>query len=306
MVKIALDPTPYHSTHELLDFFDVAAAAGYDWLQLTPHPDLSPFFTHPRADADLLRRLRKRSADSGVGISSLLPVQRWSWPEENLRVAAVRNLKRVLQIAADLDVAVINTEFSGRPERAEESEAGFLRSVEELLPTIRSTGVRINIDPHPDDFVEDGLDAWRLIRGLDDPAFGFCYVASHTFHYGDRATTLLPELGDRLGAVYTADTFDHHRSHGLRYISNPPGNTARVHQHLRIGAGDVDWTELFTTLAATGFLAREDAIVCSNVFAEDETADETSRYQLDAIRRLIEEAGRTPSDPAATAGGDGR
>lgn len=159
--------------------------------------------------------------------------------------------------------------------------------MEELLPLIEQEGLRLNIDPHPDDFVEDGLEAWRVLRGLNSKAVGFVYVGSHTFHYGDRATTLLPELGDRLGAVYTADTFDHRRSHGLRYISNPPGNEARIHQHLRIGDGDVDWDELFTTLRAIGYLDRDDALIVSNVFAEDETADDVSRFQLQRLRQLI-------------------
>jgi myo-inositol catabolism protein IolH len=112
-------------------------------------------------------------------------------------------------------------------------------------------------------------------------------VGSHTFHYGDRAATLLPEIGPRLGAVYTADTFDHRRSHGLRYISNPPGNGARVHQHLNIGEGDVDWDELFGVLGATGYLDRDDAIVVSNVFAEDETWEESARHQVARLRDLI-------------------
>lgn len=287
MVRIALDPTPYHSTHGFLDFFDVAAKAGYEWIQLTPHPDFIPFFSHPRADRGYLKKVRERSASSGVGITSLLPVQRLSWPEELPREAAVRNFRRIIEIASELEVPVINTEFSGRPERAEESEAGFYRSMETLLPLLESAGITLNFDPHPDDFVEDGLAAWQIIRGLDSDAVGFVYVGSHTFHYGDRTTSLIPELGDRLRAVYAADTFDHRRSHGLRYITNPPGNAVRVHQHLRIGDGDVDWTELFTTLRSSGFLDRDDTIICSNVFAEDETADETSRYQLAKIRELI-------------------
>ncbi|MFZ2239835.1 MAG: sugar phosphate isomerase/epimerase [Gordonia amarae] len=287
MVRIALDPTPYHSTHGFLDFFDVAAKAGYEWIQLTPHPDFIPFFSHPRVDRAFLKKVRERAASAGVGISSLLPVQRISWPEELPREAAVRNFRRIIDIASELEVPVINTEFSGRPERAEESEAGFYRSMETLLPLLESAGVTLNFDPHPDDFVEDGLAAWQILRGLDSAAVGFVYVGSHTFHYGDRAVSLIPELGDRLRAVYAADTFDHHRSHGLRYITNPPGNAVRVHQHLRIGDGDVDWTELFTTLRASGFLDRDDAIICSNVFAEDEHADETSEYQLAKLRDLV-------------------
>ncbi|GAB6859734.1 sugar phosphate isomerase/epimerase family protein [uncultured Microbacterium sp.] len=288
MVRIALDPTPYHHDFGLLEFPEIAARLGYEHLQLTPHADFSPFFRYPKADDDLVAKLKKAAADAGVSIPALLPVQRISWPDEPQREAAVRNYKRIIQLAVELGVPVINTEFSGRPERAEDSEAAFYRSMEELLPIIEREGLRLNIDPHPDDFVEDGLEAWRVLRGLNSSAIGFVYVASHTFHYGDRATTLLPELGDRLGAVYTADTFDHRRSHGLRYISNPPGNAARIHQHLAIGAGDVDWGELFGTLGAIGYLDRDDALLVSNVFAEDETADEVSRFQLVRLRELID------------------
>lgn len=287
MVRIALDPTPFHHDHSLLDFPDVAARLGYEHLQLTPHPDFSPFFRHPKADDGVVARLKKAAADAGVTIPAILPVQRISWPEEPQRQAAVRNYKRIIQLAVELEVPVINTEFSGRPERSEDSEAAFYRSMEELLPIIESEGLRLNVDPHPDDFVEDGLDAWRVLRGLNSASVGFVYVASHTFHYGDRAASLLPELGDRLGAVYTADSFDHRRSHGLRYISNPPGNPARVHQHLKIGDGDVDWDALFLTLRRTGYLDRDDALIVSNVFAEDEAADEVSRYQLRRLRELI-------------------
>jgi myo-inositol catabolism protein IolH len=109
---------------------------------------------------------------------------------------------------------------------------------------------------------------------------------------GRRAATLIPEVGSRLGAVYAADTFDHRRSHNLRYITNPPGTPARVHQHLKIGDGDVDvdWAQLFAALHAAGFLDRQDALIVSNVFAEDETADETSRCQLRKISELIDGA----------------
>lgn len=292
MVRIALDPTPYHHGFTLLEFPEIAARLGYEYLQLTPHVDFTPFFRYPKADDDLAAKLKKAAADAGVGIPALLPVQRISWPDEPQREAAVRNYKRIIQLAVKLEVPVINTEFSGRPERSEESEAAFYRSMEELLPIIEHEGLRLNIDPHPDDFVEDGLEAWRILRGLNSDAVGFVYVASHTFHYGDRAGTLLPELGDRLGAVYAADTFDHRRSHGLRYISNPPGNVARIHQHLRIGDGDVDWTELFETLGTIGYLDREDALIVSNVFAEDEAADEVSTFQRVRLRELVQQSRR--------------
>lgn len=287
MVRIALDPTPYHHDFSLLEFPEVAARLGFEHLQLTPHADFAPFFRYPKADDDLVARLKKAAKDAGVSIPAILPVQRISWPEERQREAAVRNFRRIIELAVQLDIPVINTEFSGRPERSEDSEAAFYRSMEELLPIVEREGLRLNIDPHPDDFVEDGLEAWRVLRGLNSASVGFVYVASHTFHYGDRAVSLLAELGDRLGAVYAADSFDHRRSHGLRYISNPPGNEARIHQHLRIGDGDVDFVELFAALRSAGYLDRDDALVVSNVFAEDERADDVSRFQLQKLRELI-------------------
>lgn len=286
-MRIALDPTPYHHEYGLLEFPDVAARLGYTDLQLTPHADFVPFFRHPKADDSLARALRKRCRDAGVGIPALLPVQRISSPDPEERAAAVRNFRRAVELASLLGTATINSEFSGRPERSEASEAAFYRSMEELLPLLEKEGMRLNFDPHPDDFVEDGLEAWRVIRGLNDDRVGFVYVASHTFYYGDRADSLVPELGERLRAVYCADTFDHRRSHGLRYISNPPGNAARIHQHLAIGDGDVDFPGLFALLRDQGFPHREDTLLVSNVFAEDERADEVSRAQLAAIKELL-------------------
>ena len=288
-MKIALDPTPFHHDFDLLEFPRLVADLGYDYLQLTPHRDFIPFFNHPRADDELVGQFRKACADAGVGIASVLPVLRWSGPDEDAREAAVRNWKRVIQITVDLGVNVINTEFSGRPEQAEESERAFFRSMEELLPIFEREGIDVRIDPHPDDFVEDGLEALRIIRGLNSPNVGMVYVACHTFHMGGNMGEIIRAAGDKLRLVHVADTMDHRRSHGLRYITNPPGNAVRVHQHLKIGDGDVDWDEFFGGLAEIGFYDRPDTVMVSSVFAEDENAEEVSRYQLATMSDYISE-----------------
>ncbi|MFI7481977.1 sugar phosphate isomerase/epimerase family protein [Kocuria sp. M1R5S2] len=291
-MKIALDPTPFHSTHSLLEFPRLAADLGYEYLQLTPHADFLPFFNHPKADDELVADLRSACRAAGVQIASVLPVLRWSAPDPDAREAAVRYWKRAIRMTVDLGVNQMNTEFQGRPELAEESERAFYRSMEELLPLIEREGVHIAIDPHPDDFVEQGLAAWRVIRGVNSKNLGFVYVAPHTFHMADAPLEIMAAVGDRLRVVHVADTMDHHRSHGLRYITNPPGNAARVHQHLKIGDGDVDWDEFFGGLATNGFLDREDSVMVSSVFAENENAREVSRYQLDQMRERTAAARR--------------
>ena len=286
-MKIALDPTPFHSSHSVLEFPQLAAELGYKYLQLTPHPDVLPFFRHPKADDALVADLRKACAEADVEVASILPVLRWSSPDENLRQAAVRYWKRAVQIAVDLGVEQMNTEFSGRPEQPEESEAAFYRSMEELVPVFEREGIHVAIDPHPDDFVEEGLEALRVIRGVNSPNLGFVYVAAHTFHMKDDPARIMTAAGDRLRVVHVADTMDHHASHGLRYITNPPGNAVRVHQHLKIGDGDVDWQEFFGGLAENGFLDRPETVMVSSVFGEDENALEVSRYQLQTMKEFV-------------------
>ena len=289
-MKIALDPTPFHHSHDLLDFPYLAAELGFEWLQLTPHADLIPFFRHPKADDALVRQLRANLDDAGVGVASILPVQRWSSPEPAQREAAVRNWRRAVQIAVDLGVTQMNTEFSGRSERAEESEAAFYRSMEELVPLFESEGIHVAVDPHPDDFVERGIEAWRVIRGVNSAQLGFVYVAPHTFHMEDPMDAILDVVGNRLRVVHVADTFDHRRSHGLRYITNPPESPARVHQHLRVGDGDVDWDVFFGELQRNGFYDRADSVMVTSVFAENENAHEVSRYQLEQMRSRVSAA----------------
>jgi myo-inositol catabolism protein IolH len=48
-----------------------------------------------------------------------------------------------------------------------------------------------------------------------------------------------------------------------RYIVNPPCSTqVRVHQHLDMGQGEIDWTLFFQTLGEEGF----DGVMSSCVF----------------------------------------
>ena len=80
-----------------------------------------------------------------------------------------------------------------------------------------------------------------MIRGINHPNVTFLYCAPHTFHMGGDLAGIMEYAGDLLTHLHVADSFDHRGSSGLRYIVNPPGSTCRVHQHLDIGQGEVDW-----------------------------------------------------------------
>jgi myo-inositol catabolism protein IolH len=281
-MKLALDPYMFRDT-PLLELPALVAELGYEWIELSPREDFTPFFNHPRVDDDTARRFRTELAAAGVGVSSVLPLYRWSGPDEEDRQAAVRYWKRAIQIASDLGADTMNSEFNGNPREAALCEAQFWRSMEELLPVFEREGIRLVLEPHPDDWEEDGKRAVDLIRGINSPHVSFLYCAPHTFHQGNDCTGIMQKAGDLVTMVHVADSFNHKASSGLRYIVNPPGSQVTVHQHLDIGQGEVDFEEFFSGLESIGF----DGIVTTCVFAWEERARESSTSMREAIRSYL-------------------
>ena len=289
-MKIALDPYMFRST-PLLELPGLVADLGFEYIELSPREDLTPFFLHPRVDDGTVLAFKKALDAAGVKVASHLPLYRWSGPDEDERQAAVRYWKRAIQITVDLDCRVMNSEFNGRPEQASLSEAMFWRSMEELLPVFDREQVELRLEPHPDDFVEDGKVAVDLVRGINDPLVSFLYCAPHTFHMGGNSPQKMVEILEYAGSLTThlhlADAFDHTASSGLRYIVNPPGSTARVHQHLDIGQGEVDWDTFFDTLGRLGFGNDDRTIMTSCVFAWEDRARESTTFMRQTIDKYV-------------------
>ena len=282
-MKIALDPYMLRNV-PLLELPRLVSDLGYRYIELSPRDDFLPFFLHPRVDDAGVAAFKKALSDADVEIASVLPLYKWSGPDEDARQAAVRYWKRAIEITVDLGCPVMNSEFNGRPEAAPQSEAQFWRSMEELLPIFEREGVRLVLEPHPDDFVEDGVAGVNLVRGINSELVSFLYCAPHTFHQGGDIAAVMRHAGPLLTQVHIADSFDFRGSSGLRYIVNPPGSTARVHQHLDVGQGEVDWDVFFRTLTEVNF----DGIATVCVFAWEERAEDSARVNLARVEEYLQ------------------
>jgi len=282
-VKIALDPYMLRNV-PLLELPRLVSDLGYRYIELSPRDDFLPFFLHPRVDDAGVAAFKKALSDADVEIASVLPLYKWSGPDEDARQAAVRYWKRAIEITVDLGCPVMNSEFNGRPEAAPQSEAQFWRSMDELLPIFEREGVRLVLEPHPDDFVEDGVAGVNLVRGINSELVSFLYCAPHTFHQGGDIAAVMRHAGPLLTQVHIADSFDFRGSSGLRYIVNPPGSTARVHQHLDVGQGEVDWDVFFRTLTEVNF----DGIATVCVFAWEERAEDSARVNLARVEEYLQ------------------
>ena len=172
--------------------------------------------------------------------------------------------------------------------------AGLTKEQFSRLRGVKDAWVRALLFSHypeqcPADWVETLHPAVDMIRVINSPRVRFLYCAPHTFYFGDDTAAMIRDAAPVLAHVHVADTFNHKASSGLRYIVNPPGSTARVHQHLDMGQGEVDWDLFFRTLAEVKF----DGIATVCVFAWEERARESSVRNLEQIQRYLAKHGHT-------------
>ncbi|WP_080875730.1 sugar phosphate isomerase/epimerase family protein [Oceanobacillus timonensis] len=282
-MRLAYDPSHYRDNTNLRDTIENVARLGYEYVELSPREDFIWFNQYPKVDKQLIKDLKRYCSDAGVKISSVLPVQQWSSPVEEVREAAVRNWKRCIEITSELGVDLMNTEFAGDKTRPIESEAAFVKSMDELMPLFEKEGIRLNIQSHPHDFIELNTEAVRMIRALDKDWIKLVYSVPHAFFYDDGIGDVkqhLEEAGDLLDHVLIADTLNHKAAFGLRYIINPPGANVTIHQHLNPGEGEINFDALYKKLREMKF----DGIVTNAVFAYPDRPEWSNELTLKSIK----------------------
>lgn len=158
MVRILLDPSMYHPHLSVADECRKAADLGYEYLELSPRADFHEWHHYPKVDDAQIAQVKKAMAETGVKIWTFNPVFNWSSPDEQERQAQVRNWRRLLEIAQELEVPLIATELSGDPNQPLRSEHQFYRSIEELIPDFEKRGIACTVEAHP-------TTSWRRTTG---------------------------------------------------------------------------------------------------------------------------------------------
>lgn len=277
-MKLAVDPCLLRRL-PVPDMFASVAQAGYQAVELSPRDG---FLTHRQEDRparEVIRSLSEASRQWKIDIASLFIVQPWASPDQDERLSAVRALRVAIDTAQELGCTRINTEFTGTPDRPRECREAFLRSVHEVLPAAERGGVSIMVEPHPYDFVETNDQAVDLIRAVGSPLVRYLFCTPHLFHLGGDLAQMIEYCAPVLAHVHLADTY-----RPARVILNPPDPGARIHQHLDIGQGEIDWAAVFAALARAGF----SDLATVAVFAWEDRAMESMKHNRAAAGQYLD------------------
>jgi myo-inositol catabolism protein IolH len=279
-MKLAVDPTMIRHL-PVQEVLRTVREIGFEYVELSPRLDVLPPSRGRRVSLEATARIAAASRETGVGVASLFVVYPWASPEESQRAAAVRYLEQACEVAVELGCERLNTELTGDPGRPLESEAAFWRSLDDVVPVLERNGLTLAVEPHPYDFIEDGDQAADLIRGVRSDRLRYLYCAPHTFTMGGEMSAMIEYSADVLAHVHVADTFRPGRT-----IVNPPGDW-RIHQHLDVGQGEVDWPGFFAALRKVGF----DDVMTVTVFAWEDRALDSFRSNLESVQRHLSAAG---------------
>ena len=152
-MRIALDPY-MHRHLSLEELPRKVAELGYEWIELSPRDDFLAWWVNPRAYPERIASLKKSLKEHGVKIASLLPMYRWASPHEDERQTAVRYWKKAVEIAVEMGVDTMNSEFGrgpspdrghsanccGRPVHARVQRGGLVALDGGACPRVRKRG----------------------------------------------------------------------------------------------------------------------------------------------------------------------
>jgi L-ribulose-5-phosphate 3-epimerase len=254
--------------HRLEDVIEILADLGYEAIAITPDVHHLPPFSSTPAE---VRALRRRLEGAGLvpvietGARYVLDARAKHRPNllDPHPEGRARRLEFYLhcaRMAAELGAEVISIWSGQRPAETtpEEAQDYLWTGVRRLCDEAAGLGVRVGFEPEPGMWVET-LTQWESVRdALRHRALGLTLDTGHV------------PCTERLSP---AEAIERYR-HDLLNVHLDDGRNG-VHDHLQLGAGELDWRGIFAALL--GF--------------EGVASVELSRHSHDAPRAAAEAIG---------------
>jgi myo-inositol catabolism protein IolH len=242
-VKLAFDTSLLRS-FPLEGALSEISNAGYDSVEIgLAH--FSPALAGEEDAAGLLKLTTKNN----LKIAALIGNYPLSYPDEEVRTIAVQNYVRGIRVAETLGCRIFASELNGDLEDRSGSEKAFVKSFEEIRPSLEKSDVTLCFEAHPGDFIESNKLAVDLLKKLTCPKLRYLYCAPHSFILGQNVAEMIEYSSEVLEYVHFSDSFRPERT----FFSGRYFPKVLPHQHLIPGLGDVDLKGVLETLEKVGY-----------------------------------------------------
>ena len=229
---------------------DFAAEAGFDCLEVVSGPG-SRHIDSAKFRAKDAKKVRKQLDAAGLTFSSLVWYTNMTPPDADERKRTVKQMNKIVDIAADLGVSVVCT-LAGMPlpgnDKMATIESEAKKAFGPLVKHAAKKGVKIALENWYATNIQNLAHWERLFELVPDDNFGLNFDPSHLLWQGIDHLHAVEAFADRIFHTHAKDT--EVVEHKLRWV----GNQARGWWRYVIpGYGEIDWGTYIARLRRNGY-----------------------------------------------------
>ena len=241
-----------------------------------------PHLYPPDYGEENLTRLKTLIDDQGLKVTNLnsftlfavgdtyLPS--WIEPREERREIRIQHTLQCLKVADFFGCKNISVPPGGPVGEISREKAMtlFHRGLEIVAPLAQELGIKILVEPEPDLLMENTREFKEFIVDVKSPAIGVNFDIGHFFCAGEDPRVAFEELFEWIGHVHLEDIAPD-----------------RVHNHLILGQGAIQFTEIFQTMLRLGYQGD----VSLELYPYVDAPEEAGRESLNYLRTLQQQSG---------------
>ena len=240
-----------------------------------------PHLYPPDYGEENLTRLKTVIDDQGLKVTNLnsftlfavgdtyLPS--WIEPQEERREIRIQHTLECLKVADFFGCKNISVPPGGPVGEISREKAMtlFHRGLEMVAPLAQELDIKILVEPEPDLLMENTREFKEFIVDVKSPAIGVNFDIGHFFCAGEDPRVAFEELFEWIGHVHLEDIAPD-----------------RVHNHLILGQGAIQFTEIFQTMLRLGYQGD----VSLELYPYVDAPEEAGRESLEYLQTLLQEA----------------
>src|SRR3984893_14554803 len=194
-------------------------------------------------------------------------------PDVNYRHIRIDHTMRALTLARELGARCITTEPGGPVEPGDSWQAALKLFVEMLKPVIahaEKEGVLLLIEPEPGLLIETVDQFLEFMQHIDSPVVGMNFDIGHAYCVKDDPATTIPRCAKYIRHFHLEDIA-----------------ATRVHHHLVLGEGAIDFAATLRAIHAIGYTGW----VTIELYPYVEDPDAAARTALQRVKQILASVG---------------
>jgi sugar phosphate isomerase/epimerase len=196
----------------------------------------------------------------------------WIESQEERREIRIQHTLKCLELADFFSCKNISVPPGGPLANMARKEAMslFHQGLERVAPLAQELDIRILVEPEPGLLLENTREFKEFIKGVESAAIGINFDIGHFYCAGEDPSGAFEELFEWIGHVHLEDIA-----------------ATRVHNHLILGHGAIQLSEVFKTMIRLGYQGD----VSLELYPYVDRPEEAGRESLNYLRSLLEKSG---------------